>query len=101
MPTVEFFSNELGPAVTATVPDGGPMVDICDDVHAPVAFSCRSASCGICRVTVVAGASLLEPPTQEEIDVLEIFAATKAQRLACRAVVQRGPGLIQLKWVND
>ncbi len=77
------------------------MVDVCDEAGAPVAFSCRSASCGVCRVEVIAGAPLLAPPTQEELDVLMIFAAPPTQRLACQAVIQEGPGLIQLRWVDD
>lgn len=101
MPTIEFLGNALGPAVSALAPDGGPMIDICDEARAPVAFSCRSASCGTCRVEVVAGASLLEPPEREELEVLELFAASPAHRLACRTKVRSGPGLIQLKWTDD
>jgi ferredoxin len=101
MPTIEFFGNELGPAVSALAPDGGRLIDICDDSRAPVAFSCRSSSCGTCRVEVVAGATLLEPPNREEIEVLEAFAAPPSHRLACQMLVRPGSGLIQLKWTND
>lgn len=101
MPTIAFSGNELGPAVSAARPEGGRLLDVCDEARAPVAFSCRSASCGTCRVEVVSGAALLEPPLREELEVLEIFAASPSQRLACRGQVRPGPGLIELTWVQD
>jgi ferredoxin len=99
MPAIEFFGNALGPALCVSAPHGGRLIDVCDDQRAPVAFSCRSSSCGTCRVDVVAGATLLEPPEQQELDVLEIFSGSPGQRLACQVMVRPGPGLIQLKWV--
>jgi ferredoxin len=101
MPTIAFSGNELGPPVSAAMPEGGRLLDACDETRAPVAFSCRSASCGTCRVEVVTGAALLEPPRREELDVLDLFAAPPSQRLACQAMVRPGPGLIQLTWVQD
>lgn len=101
MCTIEFSGNELGPPVSASAPEGGRLLDVCDEARAPVAFSCRSASCGTCRVEVVTGAALLEPPQKEELDVLELFAASPSQRLACQVKIRPGPGLIQLRWVED
>jgi len=101
MPSIEFLAHAPGHTVIAEVPGGGPMVDVCDDAGAPVAFSCRSANCGACRVEVIAGAPLLEPPAREELDLLAIVAAPEGQRLACQAVIRGGPGLIQLRWVDD
>jgi len=101
MPTIEFAANDLGPAVSVEASGGDRLLDVCDDARAPVAFSCRSASCGTCRVEVTSGASLLEPPRRDEIEVLELFAATKSERLACQAVIRGGPGLIKLRWIRD
>lgn len=101
MPTFEFSGNELGPAAMADIEAGGPLIDVCDQARAPVLFSCRSASCGTCRVDVLEGADLLAPPGRDELDVLEIFASPRTHRLACQAVARPGPGLIRLRWVND
>lgn len=100
MPSIEFLASPLGPGVTLTV-DGGRLLDASDDARAPVAFSCRSASCGTCRVEVLAGAELLEPPGPDELEVLAIFAAGPTERLACQAIVRPGPGLLRLGPVDD
>jgi ferredoxin len=101
MPAVEILANELGPAASVDAGGGGPLLDLCDAARAPVAFSCRSASCGTCRVDVVEGAALFEPPGRDERDVLEIFASPPSHRLACQAILRPGPGLVRLRWVND
>jgi ferredoxin len=101
MPSVAFDGNELGPPVTASIESGGPLIDICDDARAPVSFSCRSASCGTCRVDVLEGADLFLPPGRDEREVLDLFDARPTHRLACQAVVRPGPGLIRLRWVSD
>lgn len=100
MPTLDFLAGPHGPAVTIDV-DGGRLLDACDDARAPVAFSCRSASCGTCRVAILAGAELLAPPGPDELDVLTIFAAAPGERLACRAIVRPVPGLVRLGPVED
>lgn len=109
MPRFEFDGNEVGPPVSMDAEEGGPLIDICDEAGAAVVFSCRSASCGTCRVDVLEGAELLEPPKRDELDVLEIFAAAVSEeapsrtprRLACQAVARAGSGLIHLRWVSD
>lgn len=101
MPTIEVAANRLGPGARADVPEGGRLLDVCDDARAPVAFSCRSASCGTCRVDVIAGAEHLAPPSADELEVLALFEAAATVRLACQASVLPGPGVIQLAWVDD
>jgi adenylate cyclase len=100
MPTIEVLQSAHGPAVTLTA-SGGRLLDACDDARAPIAFSCRSASCGTCRVEVLAGADLLEPPGPDELEVLAIFAAAPSERLACQAVLRSVPGLLRLGPVED
>jgi ferredoxin len=107
MPTFSFDGNEIGPPVLMDVEEGGRLLDICDEAGAPVLFSCRSASCGTCRVEVLEGGDLLEPPKRDELEVLQVFAPIgsetppRAQRLACQAVARPGSGLIRLRWVSD
>jgi ferredoxin len=67
---------------------GARVIDICDSIHAPVSFSCRSANCGTCRVVVLEGAELLDPAGDDERSVLRLFASAPAERLACQLVVR-------------
>jgi ferredoxin len=100
MPTVAFEASAAGPAMTVDVPAGGPLVDLCDDARAPVAFSCRAATCGTCRVEVLAGMDRLDRPREDERDLLDLLGAPPAQRLACQAALLPGVGLIRLRWAG-
>jgi len=97
MPTIEFEGSGQASEKTAEAPNGGELLDICDDVLAPVAFSCRSASCGTCHIEVVEGAELLDAPGEDEEDLLDLLDGPKNSRLACQAKVKAGPGLIRIK----
>lgn len=97
MPLVVFESPGFAP-LEVDVPGGGPLVDICDEHGAPVPFSCRSASCGTCRIDVLEGEGLLEPPADDELDVLDIFGDDpKTRRLACQACLRQGPGRLRVR----
>jgi ferredoxin len=99
MPLVIFESVEKpGVTVQADAPEGARLVDLCDERDAPVPFSCRSASCGTCRIDVLEGADLLEPPRDEELDILDIFGDDPARRrLACQARTRAGQGRIHVR----
>jgi 2Fe-2S ferredoxin len=86
MPTVIFETLEVGGEPLAVkAPDGGSLGDLCDDVDAPIPFSCRSANCGTCRIHVLEGSELLLAADDEELDVLDAFGAgPPTQRLACQ-----------------
>ncbi len=97
MPVVEILASSAGPSVR--VEGEGRLVDLCDEVRAPVELSCRGASCGTCRVEVLAGADLLEPPAAPELEVLhKLVTETTGHRLACQAVVRPGQGIVRLRW---
>ncbi len=100
MPTVEFIENELGQAKVVDAPEGGALVDLCDEVLAPVAFSCRSASCATCQIEVIEGGELLEPPNDEEQELLALLAGPPNNRLACQAQLKRGSGKVRVKPVG-
>jgi ferredoxin len=92
VPIVVFRSSGAAP-LELPCPGGGPLIDLCDEESSPVPFSCRSASCGTCRIDVIEGAELLEPPRDEELDVLDAFGDDPTQRrLACQAKLRPGPG---------
>jgi ferredoxin len=99
VPRVVFESTDASaPTVAAEAPDGARLVDLCDETNASVPFSCRSSSCGTCRVDVLEGAELLEPPRDEELDVLDIFGDDPARRrLACQARVRPGAGTVRVR----
>jgi ferredoxin len=98
MPVIEFLESPLGPAIR--VEAEGRLLDACDDAGAPVGFSCRSARCCTCRVEVLAGAELLDPPGEDERAVLRLRGSSAHHRLACQAVVRPGAGTVRLRWVG-
>jgi 2Fe-2S ferredoxin len=98
--TIVFEGSSIGEPKTVDRPEGGALVDICDESYAPVPFSCRSASCATCHVRVIEGAHLLEPPEEVEVELLELIEATPDSRLACQTVVRAEPGLVRIKPVN-
>ena len=97
MPVVVFEASDA-PSVEVSATAGARLVDLCDERNAPVPFSCRSARCGTCRIDVVEGAQLLEPPRDEELDILDIFGDDPARRrLCCQARVGAGEGTIRVR----
>jgi len=102
MPTVIFESPDDTDPVEVEAPDGGALADLCDEVDAPIPFSCRSANCGTCRIHVLEGGELLLDAEDEELDVLDIFAVSPpAQRLACQAKMRPGSGTVRVRAVGD
>jgi 2Fe-2S ferredoxin len=101
MPRIEFLESKAGPAANIEFA-GGDLRDACDDACAPVPFSCRSTSCGTCRVDVLEGRELLDDPGADEREVLAIFGDDPgARRLACTAKVLEREGLIRLRACED
>jgi 2Fe-2S ferredoxin len=101
VPTIVFLANVLGREKRVEAPDGGNLVDICDDVFAPIPFSCRSASCATCQVEVIDGAEWLEPPSAEERELLQLLQGPAENRLACQARVRPGIGLVRLRPIGS
>lgn len=83
---------------------GEAIMDI-TDAHpdAEVPYSCRSATCGTCRVEVVEGAEALSPPDEDELEVLEIFGDTPDRvRLSCQMrLVNAEAARVTLKVCDD
>lgn len=97
MPTIEFEGAGLGGDKLVEVPEGGDLLDICDRVFAPVAFSCRSATCGTCHIEVVQGIEYLEEPNEEEQELLDLIDGPPNARLACQARIKPGDGYIHIR----
>src|SRR5579859_4210524 len=96
------FESARWPAVTVDAAAGERLVDVCDEAHAPVPFSCRSASCGTCRIEVLEGADLLEPPRDDELEILDLFGDDPRRwRLACQARLCAGAGCVRVRPADD
>jgi 2Fe-2S ferredoxin len=98
MPVVVFAARSGSAPLEADCPEGGRLLDVCDELSlgghaAPVPFSCRSATCGSCRVDVIEGSEWLEPPEVRERETLAVFGDDPAKRrLACQARLRAGGG---------
>jgi ferredoxin len=91
------FESAGQPPLEVDAPEGGRLLDLCDERSAPVPFSCRSARCGTCRLHVLEGADLLEPPADLEADLLRLMGDDPARhRLACQALVRSGAGRLRV-----
>ncbi len=96
MTTVRFLPSGFETQVKV----GAALVDTCDEhPEAEVPFSCRSASCGTCRVRVKEGGELLSKAQDDELDVLSVFGDGKDVRLACQVQI-KGEGKIVLEVVE-
>ncbi|GAC1369506.1 MAG: hypothetical protein NVSMB47_19380 [Polyangiales bacterium] len=102
VPRVEVLDSLSGPATSLERPAGGPLREACDDAGAPVPFSCRSTSCGTCRVEVIEGAAWLDTAGADERAVLATFGdEPTTRRLACTAQLLAGDGLVRLRACED
>ncbi|MBN1555788.1 MAG: 2Fe-2S iron-sulfur cluster binding domain-containing protein [Phycisphaerae bacterium] len=68
----------------------GSLLDIALVNGIPIEHACGGVgACATCHVIVTAGRENLSPPTEEELDQVELApGSTPDSRLACRAVVR-------------
>ena len=87
-----------------SVPDIKPgtyVVDVTDEhPAAEVPYSCRSASCGTCRVKVVKGAEAFPSPEDDELEVLEAFGEPSDVRLCCQLQIANDTPEVVLQVVD-
>ena len=77
------------------------LIDVTDEhADADVPFSCRSASCGTCRVEVLAGAEALKSPDEDELQVLELFGDGPTVRLCCQLELVKETEKLHLRVVD-
>jgi 2Fe-2S ferredoxin len=100
MPIVTFEASGKDPLVV-TAHEGGRLMDLCDAVHSPVEFSCRSADCGTCLVVILEGEGELMPALAEERAVLDLLRAPRQYRLACQARMRAGSAPLRLVQAVD
>src|SRR5262245_14223188 len=81
---------------------GTRVLDVTDEhPEADVAYSCRDASCGTCRVEVVQGAEAFASPEVHEASLLALQSAPSGVRLACQLRVAKDVPLVVLRKVED
>lgn len=94
--------SNTGRIVEIEASEGAALIDLCDAHEAPIPFSCRSASCGTCRIHVLAGADELLSPAQDELDLLDVFnQAPPRVRLACQARLRPGATRVWVKAFHE
>ena len=101
--TVKLITESTaGRIVEIDAPDQAALIDLCDAHDAPVPFSCRSASCGTCRIHVLEGAEHLLPAAEDELDLLDVFNHKPPLiRLACQAKLRAGADTVRIKAFHD
>ncbi len=80
------------------VAPGTDLVDVTDEFpKADVPYSCRSASCGTCRVEIVKGAEAFGPADDDELEVIDIFGDGDNVRLCCQLKIAKDTDEIVLR----
>lgn len=97
MPVVRFEPA----GVEVDVAPGEALIDVIDEhPEARVPLGCRDASCGTCRVTVLDGASALEPPSADERTLLATLGAGPSTRVCCQLRVRDARTRVVLRVVG-
>jgi 2Fe-2S ferredoxin len=97
VPKIVFEAARPERTKTAHADGPGALVDVADEVLAQVPFSCRSATCGTCICRITEGLDRLEPPGDDEAELLELMAAGDDTRLCCQARFKAGQGTIVVR----
>lgn len=83
--------------VSAEVPVGESLLEAGEAAGVEMEAGCFNCSCGTCVVEVVQGMENLEPPSDEELDVLDQWNKDPEKfRLACSTKL-KGPGEVVIR----
>jgi len=94
--------STTGRIVEIAASGGSALIDLCDEASAPIPFSCRSASCGTCRIHVLEGAEDLLPAAEDELDLLDVFnQKPPLVRLTCQAKLGPNATRVHVKAFHD
>ena len=84
-------------AGTCEVKSDSHLSDSLDVTNSPILFGCRTGICGTCIVKVHEGMDCLNPKTEDESEVLELYTSEENTRLAC---MLRPTGDIKLEYLG-
>jgi ferredoxin len=83
MCNIEFADSSFD---SITIPAGQPLAEILTVQNSPVLFGCRTGICGTCVIGVTGN---VEDASQDELEILELYAAgNPLVRLACQLQVR-------------
>ena len=97
--------HDLMPKVTllprgqsAEVPAGTLLLDAGEAAGVEMEAGCFNCSCGTCAVEIASGMENLDPPTDEELNVLDQWNKDPEKyRLTCCVKIQKGEVVIRLE----
>ena len=96
------LESNTGRIVELDAAPGAAIADLVDDHNGPIPFSCRSASCGTCRIHVLEGSDQLLPPAQDELELLDVFDHKPPLiRLTCQAKLAPNATRVHVKAFHE
>ena len=83
---------------SADVPAGTLLLNAGEEAGVEMEAGCFNCSCGTCAVEIASGMENLEPPTDEELNVLDQWnKEPEKYRLTCCVKIQKGEVVIRLE----
>ena len=83
---------------SAHVPAGTLLLDAGELAGVEMEAGCFNCSCGTCAVEIASGMENLDPPTDEELNVLDQWNKDPEKyRLTCCVKIQKGEAVIRLE----
>ena len=83
MPKITLASN----GQSYDVPEGTSFLEFCQTNDAPHNFGCTVGSCGTCVSALDEGAENVDPPSEDELETVEMCSGVEGARLACQLKV--------------
>ena len=83
---------------SADISAGTLLLDAGEEAGVEMEAGCFNCSCGTCAVEIAAGMENLDPPTDEELNVLDQWNKDPEKyRLTCCVKIQKGEVVIRLE----
>ena len=83
MPKITLSSN----GQSYEVPEGTSFLEFCQTNDAPHNFGCTVGSCGTCVSALDEGAENVDPPSEDELETVEMCSGVEGARLCCQLKV--------------